>query len=146
MDPLSALSLASNICQLLDFGGRLLSGSLELYRSVDGVSSVNGELQSITDDLTGICTALMQPESRIDEQRATKSELALIPLSQSCKALGEEFLSLLRSLKVKTRQQKIGSVRQALRNEWKRKEVQDYQKRLKNYRSQIAVNLMEILR
>ena len=146
MDPFSALSLASNICQLLEFGGRLVSGSLELYRSADRALSVNDELQAITDDLTGICRALTQPESRIDKQHAIRSELELIPLAQSCKALGEELLSLLNSLKVKTRHQKIASVRQALKSEWKKKTIQNYEKRLKGYRSQIAVHLMEILR
>ena len=51
MDTFSALGLASNICQLIDFIGRFISGSLELYRSADGASSVNSELQSIADDL-----------------------------------------------------------------------------------------------
>ena len=146
MDPFSALSLASNICQLLEFGGRLVSGSLELYRSRDGTSSVHGELEFIADDLIEMCGALTQPESRIDQQHAIKSELALIPLAQSCKVLGEEFLSVLNSLKVKARYQKIDSVRQALKSEWKRKTIQDYEKRLKSYRSQIAVHLLEILR
>ena len=146
MDPFSALSLASNICQLLDFGGRLVSGSLELYRSHDGISSVHSEIEFIANDLTEMCGALMQPESRIDQQHAIKSELALIPLAQSCKELGEEFLSVLNSLKVKARYQKIDSVRQALKSEWKRKAIQDYEKRLKSYRSQIAVHLLEILR
>ena len=146
MDPFSALNLASSICQLLEFGGRLVSGSLELYRSRDGTSSVHDELELLADDLIQMCGALTQPESRIDQQHAIKSELALIPLAQSCKELGERFLSVLNSLKVKARHQKIDSVRQALKREWKRKTIQDYEKRLKSYRSQITVHLLEILR
>ncbi len=146
MDPFSALGLASNICQLLDFSSKLVSDTLEIYRSVDGASSVNSELQTITEDLTRFCGALAGPESRIDEQQATKSELALVPLARSCKALGEQFLSLLNSLKVKARHQKFESVRQALRSAWKEKEILDYQNRLKSFRAEIAVHLLEILR
>ena len=69
MDPFSALSLASNICQLLEFGGRLVSGSLELYRSRNGTSSFHGELEFIADDLRKMCGALTQPESRLDRFR-----------------------------------------------------------------------------
>ena len=146
MDPFSALSLASNICQLLDFGGRLVSGSLEFYRSGNRASSVHGELEFIVDDLVDMCGALTQSESRIDQQHATKSELALIPLAQSCKELGDEFLSVLNSLKVKARHQKIASVCQALKSEWKRKTIQGYERRLKSYRSQITLHLLMILR
>ena len=124
MDPFSALGLASNICQLLDVGGKLVSGSLQLYRSADGASSINSELQSITEDLTRICSSLMQSESLIDGKHATQSELALIPPSISCRELGEQFLSLLKSLKVKARHQKFESFRQALKNEWKKKAIQ----------------------
>ena len=50
-----------------------------------------------------MCGALTQTESRSDQQHAIKSELALIPLAQSCKELGENLLSVLNSLKVKAR-------------------------------------------
>ena len=146
MDPFSALGLASNICQLLDLGGKLVSGTVQLYRSVDGASSINSELQSITEDLTRLCSSLTQPESLIDGQHATQSEMALIPLSVSCKELGEQLLSVLDSLKVKARHQRFESFRQALKSEWKKKVIQSYEERLRSYRSEIVVHLMEILR
>ena len=146
MDPFSALRLASNICQLLDFGGTLFSGSVQLYRSVDGASSVNSELQSITEDLTRLCSSLTQPGGLIDGQQATQSEMALISLSNSYKELREQLLFVLNSLKVKARHQRFESFRQALKSEWKKKAIHDYEERLRSYRSEIAVHLMEILR
>lgn len=149
MDPFSALDLASNIAQFLDFGGRLITGSIALYKSMDGVFSANGELQNITDDLNSLCRALTDPQKRIDifdNESATASERALIPLSQSCEALSREFLSVLGPLNVNTRHKRFDSLRQALRSELKKGQIQDYQKRLEAFRSQITLHLMEILR
>lgn len=36
MDPLSALSLASNIIQVVDFSSRIITQSYEIYKSSDG--------------------------------------------------------------------------------------------------------------
>ena len=58
MDPFSALGLASNVVQFMEFGTKLISASLELYNSKDGTSSPNSELGIITKDLTGICSGL----------------------------------------------------------------------------------------
>ena len=146
MDPLSALSLAGNISQVLDLGTKIVSGSLQMCRSADGASSTNSHLETMTSDLTRLCAALLQPENHIDQQHAIKAELALIPLSQSCKALGEEFLSILNALKVKSQHKRFDSIRQALKGVWKEKEIRIYEKRLKSYRTQIALHLIEILR
>ena len=146
MEPLSALGFASNIAQFLQFGGSLISGSVEFYRSMDGVSSVNNELQYLTDDLTTVCRALSTPEGYNHGSRGTEPELALIPLAQSCRALGDEFLSVLRTLKVDPRRKRFDSVRQALRNQWKKTQLQDYRERLEGFRSQMMLHLMQLLR
>ena len=51
MDPLAALSLAGNIIQFVDFGGRLLGGAGEIYRSADGSLKVHDELELVATDL-----------------------------------------------------------------------------------------------
>ena len=146
MDPLSALSLASNVVQLVDFGSRLISKSQEVYKSADGTSNVNGNLETITKDLTRICSSLIQPEHYINKEQASVPEIALIPLCRSCKKLGDEFLSVLKTLKVKGRHQKWSTVRQALRTAWKESTILSYEKRLGDFRSQIVAHLISILR
>lgn len=146
MDPFSALGLASNVVQFVDFGTKLISASIELYKSKDGASSVNGELETITKDLTGICMGLTQPERRLDSTLASEPERALLPLAQKCKDLGEEFLGVLQVLKAKGRHKKWESVRQAIGNAWKEKEIHNYLQRLNGYRREIAIHLISILR
>ena len=144
MDPLSALSLASNIVQLVDFGTRVVSASFELY-SPDGIS-INEELECVMSDLVKICSALEQPQHRINGQRSSISELQLIPLSKSCKTLGEELLTVLNNLKVQSPHKKWQSFSQALKAVWKEKEIHHYKERITNLRSEISLRLIGILR
>ena len=144
MDPLSALSLASNVVQLIDVGTRVVSASLELY-SPDGIS-VNGELESVMSDLVKICSALEKPHDQIKGPNLSSSELQLIPLSKSCKTLGEELLKVLNSLKVQSPHKKWQSFRQALKAVWKEKEIHRYKERITNLRSEISLRLIGILR
>ena len=146
MDPLSALGLASNIAQFLQFGGSLISGSIDLYKSTDGFSSAHNELQYLTEDLAKVCGELTAPESRIHGTRSTELEFTLIPLAHPCKALGDEFMAMLKSLKVDPRCKKFDSVRQALRKLWKKAQIQDYRERLEEFRSQMMLHLMKLLR
>ena len=146
MDPLSAASLAGNIIQFVEFGSNLVCGSLEIYKSADGATSINSERELITEDLTGLCSKLTQPFNLVDERSLPKAELDLLKLSRSCVALGRQFQEMLQSLKLKGRNRKRDSVRQALKSQWKAKDIERYQQRLDNFRSEIACHLLSILR
>ena len=145
MDPLSALSLASNVIQFVDFGARLVSGSREIYASADGSSSGNSQLEILTKDLTQVCSELVQPEAYIDQRDASQAERALVPLCRSCRQLGGELLSILQSLKVKSPHKRWETFRQALRSACKESKIRSYERRLGDYRSQIATHLLSIL-
>lgn len=130
LGPLSALGLASNIIQFIDFGYTIISHSLEYYKSTRGTLTANEELEIIIKNLNEICERLGQPERQIDGASASKSENALIPLSQSCRNLAKGFLVVLDGLRVKGSHKRWDSARQALKTAWKRKEIQDFEKRL----------------
>ncbi|KAM0794000.1 hypothetical protein BDR22DRAFT_49856 [Usnea florida] len=144
MDPLSALSLASNIVQLVDVGTKVVSATFELY-SPDGIT-INGELECVMSDLVKICSALERPQDHINGPRSSNSELELIPLSKSCKTLGEELLTVLNSLKVQSPHKKWQSFRQALKAVWKEKAIERYKDRITDLRSEISLRLISILR
>lgn len=146
MDPLTAVGLAGNLIQFVEFGSKLVVGGLDLYKSQDGALPANSELQLITEDLTGICATLMRPRNLMEERQMPEAELGLQKLSRSCVKLENEFLSVLESLKVKGRKRKWENVHQALSTTWRVKDVERYRIRLESYRSQIACHLLSILR
>ena len=116
MDPLSVVSLAGNIIQFVEFGSNLVCGSLDIYKSADGATSDNSELKLITEDLTGLCSKLIETLNLVDGRLLPKADLDLLKLSRSCVALGGQLQQMLQSLKMKSRNPKWDSVRQALKN------------------------------
>jgi hypothetical protein len=60
LDPLSALSIAGNIVQFIDFGSKLLNSSREVYHSAEGLSSNHQHLEQITQSLIDLNTKLSQ--------------------------------------------------------------------------------------
>lgn len=51
MDPLTALGLASNIVQFVDFASKLISQSHEIYQSADGALEDNVALEHVAKNL-----------------------------------------------------------------------------------------------
>ncbi|KAL8720956.1 MAG: hypothetical protein Q9181_007810 [Wetmoreana brouardii] len=120
MESLAALGLASNILQFLDFGGKLISGTLELYHTVDGATSSNSVLEHLSKDLDHLYTGLLPAVACGSGLGKTESDAALL-------GLGRDFLAVLEDLKVKSHRKRFDSVRQALRGAWKAGDIQKYE-------------------
>jgi len=146
LDPFSALGLAGNIVQFVDFSAKLVSGGVELYRSADGALPKNAELKATVTDLSSITRKLQTHDQGSPQHPYSKDETALVNLSAQCKILGDKLVEVLEDLTVSGSHKKWKSVRQALRSVWKETEIQDMQKRLDSFRSQITLRLIAILR
>ncbi|KAL9607205.1 MAG: hypothetical protein Q9167_007857 [Letrouitia subvulpina] len=145
MDPFAAIGLASSIVQFLDFSSKLITGTFELYRSANGATSINNTLEAISRDLVQLCTVLTPDSPGVNTNIKTKSEASLLPLLDSCRNLGKEFLITLDDLKVQGHWRRWQSIRQALRSIWKADDIQRYEKQLESYRSQIVIRLLAML-
>lgn len=145
MESLAILGLAGNILQFLDFSGKIISGTLELYQSANGATSSNLVLENTSKDLVQLCAAMLPDLTSRSALTRSDSETALITLSESCRTLGQELLTVLEDLKVKGRRKRWQSARQALRSAWKARDVQRLESQLASYRSQIAARLLAIL-
>lgn len=145
MEALALLGLASNVVQFLEFSSRLVSATFELFEAAEGALSSNSVLEQITTDLKQHCDGLLPSVTSSNGPARTEPEAALLPLSKSCRDLGQEFLVVLEDLKVKGNRKRWQSARQALRTAWKAKDIQRYERELGSLRSQIATRLLEIL-
>lgn len=116
MDPLSAIGLPGNVFQLFDFGGKLVSGSLELYRFMDGASSTNKILETINKDVTELGARLIHAGRGADNTISSETGTWNLSLARSCNELGMEFLSDLERLKVKRKDKKWESAWMALKS------------------------------
>jgi hypothetical protein len=148
LDPLTALSLAGNIVQFVDFGTKLLAKGHELYKSTDGVSVGHTELGIIAKDLQEINGHLKKPAPQVIQSRtATESEVALRKLSEQCSGVAGELIDALEKLKVQgTSNRRWKSFRQALKGLMKREELDAITTRLQRFRDELNLHILVSMR
>ena len=147
MDPLSAGSVAALVIQVIDFGGKLISKSVEISRSHSGVLIGNSDLKKITEDLKQVSQKLqisLQNES--SERPLTADELAERKLGEDCQTVASELLSVLQRLNLTGKQNKWRSFRQALMSVLKETRIADLEKRLDRFRQELVLRLLASLR
>jgi hypothetical protein len=129
MDPLTALGLASNIVQFVDFTSKIISATHSLYRSAAGAKTEHSELEKVAKSLRSLADQATPPSFQKTKSLSAE-DLALIELGELCRGVSDELLCVLQSLKVKGSKRGWKSFYQALRSEWKQREIAALQIRL----------------
>jgi hypothetical protein len=149
MDPLTALSVASSIIQIVDFGGRLFALTTRTIRA-DGVIDGNADMELIVADLRVAAERLQKaagsPSTRaIDQQTPDERLCALASRSHD---LSMRLLNVLEEIKSKGsgRFRTWNAIRQSLHTMMKRDEIDEYLRRLEPLRSELVLNLVEVTR
>ena len=102
LDPLTAISLASSIVQLTDFGIKVVSGSLRLYYSENGLDMEKSNLEGSTSRLRTYNDKVLASVERSGEASSVSGDQKdLIILAQRCREVATDLLLELDSLKVK---------------------------------------------
>jgi hypothetical protein len=128
MDPLTALGLASNIVQFVDFTSKLISTTHSLYTSTSGAKAEHLELEALANTLRGLADNAAPPSQGI--KNVSFEESTFIELGDMCRGVSDELLSVLQSLRVKGSHRGWKSFIQALKSEWKQKEISALEARL----------------
>lgn len=142
MDPLTALGLASNIVQFIDFTSKLISESHKLYVSASGAKEENLELESLARNLQQLAEQASPPAVAQNTKSLSKEEETLRDLSKQCSEVSDELLSVLQSLKVKGDHKKWKSFHQALRSVWKKGDIDALQLRLDRIGHQMGTQIL----
>ena len=102
LDPLMAISLASSIVQFTDFGLKLVTSTIELYHSADGLSEERSNLEHQTSLVREYAKAIFHSsEYDGDYDPASENEKELRELAGSCEGIASNLLLVLDDLKVK---------------------------------------------
>ncbi|KAE9367360.1 hypothetical protein N431DRAFT_415963 [Stipitochalara longipes BDJ] len=143
MDPLTALGLASNIVQFVDFTGKLLSSTRKLYVSSSGAKGEHLEIESLARDIRELAKqAGPNKIPREAHMRKGSEAVELFDLSGQCVEVSDDLLSVLESLKVKGDHRGWDSFYQALRCEWKQSEIEGLQQRLSRISNQLNARVL----
>lgn len=147
MDLLTALSLASNGVQFVDFSARLVSEGQKIYRSAEGTLAENEEAETVTQDLNRLSDNLRRS---LKDGRTTDSlsedDQSLINLCEKCEVVAGELLEKLNKVKISGKHRKWKSAFQALKNVSSRDDLEQLAARLETYRSEITLHSVVSIR
>ncbi len=139
MESLALIGLVGNIVQFVDFSGKLISKSSELYHSYDGALSENVDIETTTKHLTVL-------SKKLKDEATAVGDGALQTLSLACHKAAIDLLVALDKIKVKNRQQKWESIRKALRSVWSKEEIKELEQRLRRFKEELNLHIIVQLR
>jgi molecular chaperone GrpE (heat shock protein) len=139
METLAIIGLVGNIVQFLDFSGRLISKSIQLYRSS------NSELAEST-DVEATTNHLVLLNNKLKDAATSTGDRALEDLCKSCEAVADELLAALDKVKVKKELHKWESIRKALRTVLSKEKIEGLERRLVRFREELNLHVIIDLR
>ena len=146
-EAIAALSLASNILQVIDFGSKFASTAWKIYKaahhSLESLDEVKS-LRVINDNLSDVLRDIRTQSGGADP--ASGSNQGIVNLAKECATLAEELLQSLNKLGLGNTARKRDALRAAFKLTWKEKEIVTLQARLNDFRSQLTLGLLVSMR
>lgn len=139
MDPATAIGLACSILSLIDFSYKVISGTYKIAKHGSTVEYDN--VESVVQDLHTLTVGLQSHELK----GTSPHETALKELASKCETLSKELSALLQTLKA-TEGSRWDAIIVSLRSARKKAEVAKKRSMLAEYRSQVSVQLLALLK
>ena len=139
MDTLAIIGLVGNIVQFIDFSGKLIAKSTELYRSSEGALAENIDAETATNHLVLL-------NNKLKDAATASSDDALKRLCKSCKSTANELLAALNKVKLNGKQDRWKSIRKALRSVWSKEKIYKLEGRLARFREELNLHVVVDLR
>lgn len=139
MEALAALGLASNILQFVEFSSKIVRGASTVYQSASGLPAELQDVAAITRSLGFHMNKLVPPA--IDSTKSSGGD-ALIELANGCRKTCAELQQVMEKIRGK----EPGSRRDSLRVAWRalrqKEKLEELERRINRYRSQILTQLL----
>jgi hypothetical protein len=142
MEPLSALSLAVNIIQVIDFSAKVINTAVGIHHSTSGTTDKDQNLENVVREIQSLSNRLVPPSAAPESE----DEKALYRLAGECRSLSDQILELLRKIQPEDPKSKRQASISALRNIWSAKEKSELEGRLESCRNQLHLQLSFITR
>ena len=147
LDPMSALSVAASAVQFVDFSIKMVSKGRELYDSPSGSLEENLRLKRTTKalvDRRGNVRKALNVDSLRPPLAISDTEADLLELCENCLKVGQKLVDRLASLEVKEgeKHRRWKSIRQALKSEWGKKEVNEMRDGLAGCKSELMLYIL----
>ncbi|EPE09112.1 nacht nucleoside triphosphatase [Ophiostoma piceae UAMH 11346] len=165
MDPISALGLASNIIQFVDFASQLVTTGLDIYKSSHGATRENAALEVSVTQLKNFTASLKvvhadhgKPSLRqsvsiptelvYQHKELSAPHIATIQtVASECSLLCAETLSIVNGLKVPhdTSFRRLRAMAATVKTFYRGKEIKDLDERLRNQQARLGLCFFPLL-
>ncbi|KAK5194316.1 hypothetical protein LTR92_005558 [Exophiala xenobiotica] len=125
MDPLSAIGLAGNILQFVDFASTLVGQGVEIYRSAVGATAVHTDLRTSIERLD----ALSKPFRKRVAIPRNEDEAQIVKTAVACNQIARDLATALDKLAA-TPHSRSSSVWKALQAVWEQPKIEETVKKL----------------
>lgn len=143
MDPLSALSLACGILQVIDFSSKFISGATEVYLSTSGTTIKFEDSDKAAQSLRNLTRRL---DVRSTGGPLSSEERCLLGIKHGCEELSQEIQGIISSATTRKR----GSRRASFLVSWRalkhKGKLKTLEERLGQYRAQAQEYLLATIR
>lgn len=143
MDPFTAIGLASDIVQFVDFSSTLVSGAREIYSSASGARTEHDEADLAIDRLRDLTRRLPRV---VPIQTLTPDDRRLLSLKTGCEGVSDELEKILEAGRARTPGSKRSSFRASWNNIRNRDKLANLQSRLDRYRGEVFGVLQAMIR
>ncbi|ENH71577.1 hypothetical protein FOC1_g10007815 [Fusarium oxysporum f. sp. cubense race 1] len=140
MDPVSAIGLASGILTFVEAGLKLVKIAYNIHNSLDGVLDDNRHRENVTSEVSKAALRL----EVAGNARLTPEQESLSDLARKCKATSTDLVKALNQVKPKqSSSNPFKLLRYAVKAEIKAKDISELENRLKDYRDQLTLALVD---
>jgi len=146
MDPLSAVSLASAIIQIVDFSAKILLNTSEIYKATDGKRKIDRALEATTANLgellaeVGKKSSINYQESNASGQRTADGQL--LKLAQDSEEVANTLRVTLNKIRFNGNGGERSVLKQGFRTVLEQKTIKDLADKLDSIRKQVDTALL----
>tara|TARA_R110002003_G_scaffold502_9_gene20108 strand:- start:436 stop:912 length:477 start_codon:yes stop_codon:yes gene_type:complete len=147
LDPLTALGIAANVVQFIDFTIRIIAKSNDIYQSASGSLIEHDDMNKVTLDLSALSTKLRDSVAvTAPNAGLTLDEQALHDLSKGCLETSQELTKALQRLQNNGKTSRFRSFRQALKTVWSKDDIKELERRVGMYKEELTFRIVVGLR
>ncbi|KAK4206222.1 hypothetical protein QBC37DRAFT_140890 [Rhypophila decipiens] len=144
MDPLTALSVASSVVALVDFGSKLVDRAFEIGQSSSGQPKDAVELHKTSQELSDVAAEARARVHGLEEKYPRHAQL-MDRLNVECAEVEKQLSDALKTLTVTSSSRGIGRfsshMKVSIRSLWSAKQLDEWSKKLDGIRSQVMMSV-----
>jgi uncharacterized protein Yka (UPF0111/DUF47 family) len=146
MDPLSALSVASAVIQIVDFSTKVIARTKEVYDSPDGTTEQTMLLENATANLDDLLQGLRKSRRTIDAFDPKSPDGRLLQLAKDSNEVATSISEAIDHVKRRSDGSERTALGQGLRSVLDQKKLSALTERLDQIRKQVDTTLLISLR